>query len=1186
MNARRSVRRRWCSMAILIAVAAVTLAATITLALASATIGCDYGDICVNESGWWRDGGAFNANTATPIQAAMDNAGIGETVYVYNNNYDENVNVDERLTLRGESTDAVDVPEHTTKHTASDATEVLQLAPLNPDFVAYWESPLGTPGDHICGYIPPPMDLSHLDDIPVKRIQAPVVLPGGFDWRDSGNVTPVKDQSACGTCWIFGTTSVLESAVLINEGAEYNFSEQSVALCVDRSWIYLYDGADDPCMAGGNSFIAAEVFIKKGSVLESCNPYNTTALYCDGSCVCDDCTPVKRVDGYRLVTNNGSEIDVIKQSVYDHGPVIMAFYYSDYGNYANATWGTIYDYYPGPEFANHIVSIIGWNDSVPHPNPAHDGTGAWIVKNSWGTDWGNEGFFYLAYNSSHVEEIAYLEYKNPVPDEELIYWDDAGLNYDFSGFVSAVGYGDSGAWMASNFTADQSGNLTHVDFWTTSNNAEYEIYVWGGYFGNELANQTGNAQEFGYYSIPLNTPIPMDAGQQFTVGVNMTTPGYGYPIPVEYKILGTVSPTIQTNVSFIRYNSSYSWTDMADYGYNACLRARMVSTFPCTCGDICVNEVGWWRDGGVLNANATTPIQAAVDNASAGETIYVWNGSYSENVNIGTSNLTLAGEGSDVVNVNAAPAGGHVFNVTADYVNISGFNVTGAQWGAGIYLNGGQHCSISDNNASGNNYGIYLSSSSDNTLTGNTASDNSDHDISIADSPSNTFADNTLNGTTVSFTYSGDITLKGEGSPAADPSGWHNISKFINATNQSVGAWLHLNFSYSNSDLDDLVEASLTVWKHDGTAWVKDGWGNGRYPDTTGDVVGANITSFSVFAPMGVLPLHYINVTPDLPQTLDINESQNFTATGYDQDDVDVSEYFAFEWDISDVYIGSFTEINDTATNFTAEHVGITYITASNGSITSDPLQVTVDAAESTNESVDNGMATATSGDANVTCKFGDDVDDGWINITAIGNATNSSEVNSSDPRFGLGDGDKTVSGVTVNVSDNIRKELKDGNGTIRIQICYNATTLAALGIDTSTLAIWKYDSATDKWVKQSSTRSGTCVYVDVSHLCTFALIGSKATGGGTGGGDGTYPPGWFGTPAPVVTATANATAAAAPPGDKVTPVPTKRPAAVKATAAEGTAAGTVKKDAPGFTAAFAIAGMLAALYAVMRRRE
>ncbi len=136
--------------------------------------------------------------------------------------------------------------------------------------------------------------------------------------------------------------------------------------------------------------------------------------------------------------------------------------------------------------------------------------------------------------------------------------------------------------MANVFTAPKSGNLTHVDFWTTSNNALYELYVWNGSFGSELAFQNGTCQEFGYYSIPLNEPASIDAGQQFTVAVNMTTPGYDYPIPVEYKDtfwLG-VDPPIQPNVSFVRYTDSDPWVDLADYGENACLRARMKVIVP------------------------------------------------------------------------------------------------------------------------------------------------------------------------------------------------------------------------------------------------------------------------------------------------------------------------------------------------------------------------------------------------------------------------------------------------------------------------------------------------------------------------------------------------------------------------------------------------------------------------------
>jgi len=97
------------------------------------------------------------------------------------------------------------------------------------------------------------------------------------------------------------------------------------------------------------------------------------------------------------------------------------------------------------------------------------------------------------------------------------------------------------------------------------------------FFGAELAHQTGSCQEYGYYSIPLSESISRDAGQQFTVGVKMTTPGYNWPMALEYELPGTVDPPIQTGVNFARHTSSDSWEDLSnwlgEYELNACLRA-------------------------------------------------------------------------------------------------------------------------------------------------------------------------------------------------------------------------------------------------------------------------------------------------------------------------------------------------------------------------------------------------------------------------------------------------------------------------------------------------------------------------------------------------------------------------------------------------------------------------------------
>ncbi|MCD4846120.1 MAG: hypothetical protein K8R25_16710 [Methanosarcinales archaeon] len=114
-------------------------------------------------------------------------------------------------------------------------------------------------------------------------------------------------------------------------------------------------------------------------------------------------------------------------------------------------------------------------------------------------------------------------------------------------------------------------------------------------------------------------------------------------------------------------------------------------------------------------------IQEAVDAASNGDIILIHAGNYSENVKV-SKYLTLRGEGADVVNVTAANSSEHVLKVTKDYVNISGFTITGAKSGNGIYLNCVDNCNISNISALYNNYGIYLFHSNNNLLMDNNAS--------------------------------------------------------------------------------------------------------------------------------------------------------------------------------------------------------------------------------------------------------------------------------------------------------------------------------------------------------------------------------------------------------------------------------------------------------------------------------
>jgi parallel beta-helix repeat protein len=252
-------------------------------------------------------------------------------------------------------------------------------------------------------------------------------------------------------------------------------------------------------------------------------------------------------------------------------------------------------------------------------------------------------------------------------------------------------------------------------------------------------------------------------------------------------------------------------------------------------------------------------IHAAIDaeNTTYGHIIQVDSGPYMENVIVHKSLTIQSAKGSGSTIVQAANSSEHVFNVTADYVTISGFTVTNATGSgqAGIYLGSGvQHCTISNNTVSNNTYGIYLDSSSTNNLTANTASNNSEADF-LADeySASNTITDLTVSSysTTISFTFDHGIAIKGVDTAPADPDGWQNISKYVNITNVTTNSWIDLQVSYNDTDLGKMDDSTLRLWKHNGTDWLNV---SGSMVNTTANYVAANISSFSIFAPLGEEP--------------------------------------------------------------------------------------------------------------------------------------------------------------------------------------------------------------------------------------------------------------------------------------------------------------------------------------------
>jgi len=205
----------------------------------------------------------------------------------------------------------------------------------------------------------------------------------------------------------------------------------------------------------------------------------------------------------------------------------------------------------------------------------------------------------------------------------------------------------------------------------------------------------------------------------------------------------------------------------------------------------------WYVDDG--GGADFTRIQDAVSNASMGDTIYVAAGEYTENVVV-NKQLTLIGDGVDVVTVQAASLRDPMFEVTVDWVNISGFTATGATYygGCGIYLDDVDHCNISNNNASNNEYGIHLYFSNDNKITGNTANNNGDsaimNDRGIFLYSSN---NNTITGNTANYNYGRGIELM----CSSNNTVIGNIANYNEGNNNNDGYGIYLWDSSSNNTI-------------------------------------------------------------------------------------------------------------------------------------------------------------------------------------------------------------------------------------------------------------------------------------------------------------------------------------------------------------------------------------------------
>lgn len=222
--------------------------------------------------------------------------------------------------------------------------------------------------------------------IKYKELPKFIDLPDKLDYREQGYVTPAKNQKNCGACWAFGTVAPLESAILIYDNKTEDLSEQALVSC--NPWGYSCNGG----------WYAFDMFIDDGAALESCQPYTGS-----DKTKCNNCSGSYYILNWNYVSSQEMpSVDEIKTAILIYGPVAAGMHASDaFMFYKGGVWtkdeeGDI----------NHAIAIVGWDDTKSPP--------AWIIKNSWGNDWGENGFAYVAYGVLKVGYApAFVIYKTP-----------------------------------------------------------------------------------------------------------------------------------------------------------------------------------------------------------------------------------------------------------------------------------------------------------------------------------------------------------------------------------------------------------------------------------------------------------------------------------------------------------------------------------------------------------------------------------------------------------------------------------------------------------------------------------------------------------------------------------------------------------------------------------------------------